>query len=380
VASSNAPLYSLNAGEVSKIALARVGVAKPRMAAACQVNWLPFVVGPMMLRPGASMSGKCFPTRRRSLCFVFSKLDTSLIELAPNKMPVWINEVLLTRMTVGAIIGDPFFAGSGSRTTANTTSGASVTLGNNAVTLLCRRVGGLALIQQTMTVPAADQGKEHGIRIVVTNGPVILRASSTAGGSDVISQTELDTGTHSLSCYPSGNFTIQIESADPQNKTLTQCSIEAAGPVVLPTPVPRATFQHLLPPVGRHDLCRLLLQAAHMIQRRGVRPGARLLHRVRYRSDRPWFQPGDVDARFRLFSNRQSYQTQLGPQNAYTLAVRAVGVSTQARDYTWTFWGTWANIADEEDTGLTVHVMNVYAHAVNMVGPVAAGRSPHGIC
>jgi hypothetical protein len=48
----NAPLYSLNAGEVSKIAVGRVDVAKLRMAAECQVNWLPYIVGPMMLRPG----------------------------------------------------------------------------------------------------------------------------------------------------------------------------------------------------------------------------------------------------------------------------------------------------------------------------------------
>jgi hypothetical protein len=42
---ANAPLYSLNAGEVSKIALARVDVAKLRMAAACQLNWLPYAIG-----------------------------------------------------------------------------------------------------------------------------------------------------------------------------------------------------------------------------------------------------------------------------------------------------------------------------------------------
>src|ERR1700687_4203351 len=55
---TNAPLYSLNGGEVSKIALARVDVAKLRMAAECQLNWLPFVVGPMMLRPGLEYVGE----------------------------------------------------------------------------------------------------------------------------------------------------------------------------------------------------------------------------------------------------------------------------------------------------------------------------------
>jgi hypothetical protein len=74
---ANAPLYSLNAGEVSKTALARVDVAKLRMAAACQVNWLPYVVGPMAMRPGLYYVGEVLgdaPTRL--VRFIFSKLDT----------------------------------------------------------------------------------------------------------------------------------------------------------------------------------------------------------------------------------------------------------------------------------------------------------------
>src|SRR5580704_7845806 len=98
---TNAPLYSLNAGEVSKIALGRVDVAKLRMAAECQVNWLPYVVGPMMLRPGLIYSGEVLDDSPAKLVrFVFSKLDTSVIELTANQMRIWINEVLLTRPAV----------------------------------------------------------------------------------------------------------------------------------------------------------------------------------------------------------------------------------------------------------------------------------------
>jgi hypothetical protein len=42
----DAPPYALNRGEVSKIALARVDVKKLRLAAECQVNRMPFVIGP----------------------------------------------------------------------------------------------------------------------------------------------------------------------------------------------------------------------------------------------------------------------------------------------------------------------------------------------
>src|ERR1700735_3352575 len=111
---TNAPLYSLHAGEVSKIALARVDVAKLRMAAECQLNWLPYVVGPMSLRPSLQYIGEVLgDAAARLVRFAYSKTDTALIELTPNQMRVWINEVLLTRVAVGTAIGDPYFSGAG---------------------------------------------------------------------------------------------------------------------------------------------------------------------------------------------------------------------------------------------------------------------------
>jgi hypothetical protein len=54
----DAPLYSFNRGEVSKIALARIDVEKMRLSAEAQVNWMPWVIGPMMLRPGLEYIGE----------------------------------------------------------------------------------------------------------------------------------------------------------------------------------------------------------------------------------------------------------------------------------------------------------------------------------
>src|SRR5258707_6290009 len=165
---ANPALYSLNAGEVSKIGLARVDVAKLRMAAACQVNWLPYVVGPMAMRPGLTYVGEVLgDAPARLLRFIFSKLDTALIELTANKMRVWVNEALVSRAAVGTTIGDPFFAGLGNWSTANTTSGASATVTGGVATLTCQPVRGLAQIAQTITIAPADQGKEHAVRIVV---------------------------------------------------------------------------------------------------------------------------------------------------------------------------------------------------------------------
>ncbi len=107
---ANAPIYSLNAGEISKIALARVDVAKLRMAAACQLNWLPYVVGPMTLRSGLYYIGEILGDAPAKLIrFIFSKLDTALIELTTNQMRIWIDEVLVSRVAVGTSISDPWF-------------------------------------------------------------------------------------------------------------------------------------------------------------------------------------------------------------------------------------------------------------------------------
>jgi hypothetical protein len=213
-------------------------------------------------------------------------------------------------------------------------------------------------------VTCNNPGTEHGIRLVVTNGPVTIRAGSSAGLTDVLAQATLDTGTYSLSVVPAGNFTIQIESIDARNKTLTQCSIEAAGTVVIPTPWGAGDLPNLRIDQSLDEVFVACYgQQQRVIERSGVRPGARGWGVSVYRtadgpfmsaagieanftpgaytgnttltSDRPWFQAAHVGCLFRLFSNGQFNQTILGNQNAYTPPVRVSGVGS-TRNYTWT--------------------------------------------
>jgi hypothetical protein len=53
---------------------------------------------------------------------------------------------------------------------------------------------------------------EHGIRIVIARGPVLVRIGSTSGGDEYVSETTLNTGTHSISIVPAGNFFIRFFS------------------------------------------------------------------------------------------------------------------------------------------------------------------------
>lgn len=368
----NFPLYALNQGEVSKIALARVDVAKMRLAAACQVNWLPFVLGPMMLRPGLQQMGGVLGDQPTKLVrFAYSKTDTALLELTPGFMRIWIQDELLSRVAVGTTISDPNFTGGGTWSTADTTAGASVTIGGGTCSLACAPVGGLARVKQAIGVAAGDFGKEHGLRLVVQNGPVTVRAGSGDGLADYISQTILDTGTHSLVLTPtSANIYLQIESTDARTKSLSQASIEPAGVVALQTP-----WQGTDLPNVRYDQSGDIIYEAsyglqqYKVERRGERPNAHGWSIVLYRSnngpfqpsagilanftpsayygngtltsDRAWFQTSHVGALFRLFSNGQFNQTVLGNQNAFSPAVRVVGVGTASRNYSWTISGSW---------------------------------------
>jgi hypothetical protein len=366
------PLYGLNGGEVSRNALARVDIAKMRLAAQCQVNWLPLVIGPAMLRPGLLNVGEVANDNATQLIdFVYAKTDTALLELTPNVMRVWISDVLLARVAVGTAISDPNFGGGGAWTTSNTTAGATATISGGTCTLLANAIGSLAQIQQQLTIAGGDQGSEHALRVVVSNGPVTIRVGSSAGAFDYLNQTIIDSGTHSLPFTPTGSAAyIQIESTDQWNKTLTQVSIEAAGVVTLPTPWGAGDLANL-----RWDQSGDIVYIAsyglqqYKIERRGTRPGARGWSVVLYRSSNgpfqdgpgssatltlnansgtttlssstPYFRPTHVGALFQLFVPTQTEATAIVFVNSATPAIRVAGVQAD-RDFTVTVTGTWS--------------------------------------
>ena len=399
MARGNYALHSQNAGEVSKNALGRIDVAKLRLAAQCQMNWLPFVVGPMMLRPGLVYIGEVLNDAPCKLVrFVYSKLDTSLIELTANQMRVWINEVLLTRPSVSTTILDPTFTGVGGHwdTTTGTTAGATAIVSSGAF-LACTPVGGLAQIRQTVTVAAPDRGIEHGLRIIIVDGPATVRLGSSAGLQDVMTQATLDTGTHSLSFVPTvASFVIEIESFDAWIKTLTECAIEPQGVVVVPTPWASGDLANV-----RYDQSGDIVYVAcygqqqQMIQRRGTRPAARGWSVVRYAtndgpflglptipnavmtpsvyygngtltSSEPFFQTGHVGALIRLFCPGQFNNCVLGAQGAFSDPLRITGIGPE-RKILGQISGTWVGTLTVQrsytsaNAGFTINTTNTPA-------------------
>lgn len=363
----NAPLLAFNRGEVSKIALARVDLSKMQLSAECQLNWEPRVLGPMMLRPGLEFVGEILgDAPSKQIPFIFAKTDTALMEITAGVLRPRVAEQLVTRPAVATLISDPTFVGGGSWDTSDTTSGASVTIGGGSCSLIAAPVGSLARVKQNISVATADFGKEHGIRLVVTNGPVTVRAGSDDGLSDLIQQTDLDTGTHALACTPSTDIFLQIESTDAWAKMITSVAIDLAGTLQIPAPW------------GTNDLKAIRTAQSgdviyvatyglqqYKIERRSLNGWSVTLYRSSngpfqtgpgieanftpsayfgngtLSSDRPYFQVGHVGSIFQLFSSGQFYQTKLGANNAFTPAVRVSGAGSVARNYTWTASDTW---------------------------------------
>lgn len=390
MAKVNTHLLAFNAGEVSRIALARIDLARMRMSAECQVNWMPFALGAMMLRPGMQ---QLFETKSDAaghmVDFVYAKDDTAMLHFTANVMRVAINDALISRVAVSTTVGDANFSGSGAWSTADTTAGCSATVSGGLV-LQPSAVGGLARAEQTLTISGADQNKEHGLRIQIDAGPVTVRIGSAAGLSDYLAQTSLDTGTHSLAFTPTGTSAFlqiearssssangtQAQNVGQQGVTVRSCAIEAAGVMELPTPWGAADLTNLRggESQGSRSGDEVFLACyggfqQRIIQRRGTRPGARGWSIVVYKpdtgpflenppivanltpsayfangtlsSDRPYFQTGHVGALFRLFTGGQTNQTVLGAGGAFTEPIRVSGVGND-RKFNWAVSGTWA--------------------------------------
>lgn len=398
------PLLSFNRGEVSRHALARVDVDKLRLAAEVQENWLPYVLGPMMLRPGLEYIGRVNgDLANRLIPFVFSNSDTALLECTDETLRVWVvsngDEELLSREDVSSTVSAGDFSSAGTwDLTTGTTSGATSVIADNVLTLTCAPIGGLASARQQVTVAVADRNVEHALRVVVTRGPVNFHVGSTNGGSDYIARQTLDTGQHSLAFTPTDNFYIHLASTDARAKIVDSVTVESGGPVEIPTSwtaadLPSITFDQS----GDVIFCGCRDQRQSKIERRAARswsvvryysndgpfqgftaqpdttftPGA-YYGNTTLTADKDYFTETHVGVLFRLFSNGQNYQTVLGSSEAITPTIRVTGVGAD-RNFTWTISGTYVGTVqlqrsfDGEDSGF----VDITGQSSSSTGPTA---------
>src|SRR5258706_11747446 len=93
-----------------------------------------------------------------------------------------------------------------------------------------------AIRDQQVSVAGEDIGQEHALRIIIARGPVTLRVGSALGGDEYVTETSLDTGTHSLAFTPTGDFFIRFLNRRMPVSYVDNCTVEGAGVMELPTP------------------------------------------------------------------------------------------------------------------------------------------------
>ena len=368
---TNAALLALNRGEVSRYSLARVDVERMRLSAEEQVNWQPWVLGPMMLRPGLQYIGGINDDLTcRLLPFIFSNSDVALLELTDSVLRVWTvtdtAETLVTRPSVSTVVTNGNFSSSTGWTLTATGSGSIASITGGSLVLQMPVAGGVARAQRTVTVSAPDQNVRHAFRIEVTSGPVLFKAGTTAGGGEYIAQSTLETGTHSLSFVPTGaTVHIQLETITAQVKTVDSISIESAGAMELATSWDAADLPYLrFTQSGDIVYVACQGQRQRQIERRGAYSWSVVLYKANngpfqapnatditiassalngnatLTASRPLFSADHVGCLFKIVSSGQITNDAIAGDPLYGSAIRVTGVG-DARIFNYAISGTW---------------------------------------
>lgn len=237
MARQNIPLIAFNRGIISNLALARADIKRVALSAEVMTNWIPRTLGPMTLRPGLGYIGATKSNlASRSIPFVFSQTQKARIELTASVMRVWISDALVTRTTVTTAIANGTWPANLGSWTDTDEAGAASTWATGGYMQLLGTGTAAAIREQQVTCAGANIGKEHALRVVVQRGPVTLLVGATSGTDGYISQTNLGTGTHSLTLTPTGDFYVRLQSRLDRIVLVNECTIEAAGTMELPTP------------------------------------------------------------------------------------------------------------------------------------------------
>lgn len=227
-------LYSLNAGEISRLALARVDLAKLRIACEVERNFLPLALGPAMFRPGTAYVDEVPLSVAGWLGeFYYSETEKVLLVMTANTLNFIVNGEMVRRDTVTAAIVNGDFISDISGWTNNDEAGALSDWLAGGYMRLTGTGTQYAILDQQITV--IEPAVEHGLRLVVTRGPVLLQAGVSMGGTEYLDE-ELLPGVYSLSLTPAGDFWIRLAARTEYPSLLHSISVEAPGLIGLPVP------------------------------------------------------------------------------------------------------------------------------------------------
>lgn len=367
----NSALFAFNRGLISALGLARTDQKRTALSAETMDNWICRVLGPMSLRPGwAYLGATASNAAARYLKFIFGTSDTALIELTALVMRVWISDALITRGSVSTAVTNGTFTGNITGWTDDSDAGGSAAYEATNKLKLVSNGTARAIAYQEVTVAGGDQGDEHALSITIDRGPVTLRVGSTNGDDDYVTETDLDTGYHSIAFTPTGNFFIHFSSTKIYKKLISNCTVAASGVMTLTAIWPAADLSKV-----RYDQSADIIFVAcdgyrpQKIERRGAHPGGRSWSVCDYQSDdgpfrientgpitmtatattgdttltasQPYFRSTHVGAIFSVTTPGQTQTVTAAAQNTFTSAITVTGIGA-SRSFGITLTGTLA--------------------------------------
>lgn len=246
-------ILAFNRGLVSDLALARIDLKRMALSASVMFNWMPRIMGSMMLRPGWGWLGS---TRNDGAAahvdFVFGTDDAAILELTDGAMRVRINDQIITRPAVTSTFNDwngaAFVAGVNTSSLFanladvdlwkdNDEAGCVSTFAAGGYLSLVGTGLASAIRDRSIAVAGANIGKEHALAIVVNRGNAVVRIGSTEGGDDYLEDRTLRPGQHSIAITPTGPFFVRLSNYTPVATLVDSVTInQAAGDMVIPTP------------------------------------------------------------------------------------------------------------------------------------------------
>lgn len=280
-------LLAFNRGLVSKLALTRLDLKRLGLSAETMTNWIPRLLGSMMLRPGTT---HIFSTKgdaaARLIPFVYSTDDTAVIEATDSALRFIVDDVLLERTAVSTTL--PLLDTWTDTSDVGATVGFVSTPPTAAAEL--RGTGDAAAriqVSVSIAVPPAV-GVEHGLRVVIDRGTARITVLRSAAPFTNYLDVTLGAGTHSIAFTPLAPATgiyVRAESSEVEYCYISDISIEAAGVVELPSPWLAANLQNI-----RTDQSGdVVFAACEGVQpRRIARQAARSWSCEKYVSDGPY--------------------------------------------------------------------------------------------
>lgn len=238
-------ILAFNRGLISKLALARIDLKRMALAAEVMVNWMPRVLGSMMLRPGWQWLGSTLADNPVvHIDFIFGTDDTGLIEVTNGSVRVRVDDAIVTRPAVtstfagGVDTASTFVdAGDVAKWTDSDEAGGVSAFATGGYLSLIGNGTASAIRDRQVNVAGANIGVEHALAIVVFRGNAVLRLGSTLGDDDYLEDRTLRPGYHSVALTPAGSFWIRLSGSDESATLVDSVTInQAAGDMVLPAP------------------------------------------------------------------------------------------------------------------------------------------------